>query len=431
MARPGGAPHPAGRRTALVTAAGLLAVLVVAGFLVGIRHDRPQPAAGPTTTTTTTSPSAVPSGPATGTAGTGTAGTGTGGRTTTAAPTSPRCTTTGVLATWTPTRLAEQTMVVPVAETAVGSVTRQVAAGAGGVILFGSSAPANLASALAALKAAAPGGVPPLVMTDEEGGAVQRMPNVVGTLPSARQMGATMTPAQITALAADVGRKLRGVGVTMDLAPVLDLDAGPGPNSSDAIGTRSFSADPAVAASRGLAFAAGLGKGGVVAVAKHFPGLGGASGNTDLGPATTLPWSTLQAGGLLPYQQAVRSGVPAIMVANASVPGLTSLPASLSPSVITGVLRGQLRFGGLVLTDSLSAGAISAAGYSVPRAAVAALAAGADMVLFTATAAGVAGLTGQTVDAVVAAVAAGTLSRARLQDAVAHVLAAKGVDLCH
>jgi beta-N-acetylhexosaminidase len=335
-----------------------------------------------------------------------------------------------VLASWSPSRLAEQTVVVPVPQSAVATITPEIAAGAGGVILFGSSAPPGLTPALAALKAAAPDGIAPFVMSDEEGGAVQRMPNIVGTVPSARQMGATMTPAQITALAAGVGQKLRGVGVTMDLAPVLDLDAGAGPNNQDAIGTRSFSTDPAVAGADGLAFAQGLAQGGVVAVVKHFPGLGGSSPNTDVAPAATLPWSTLQAGGLRPYEQAVRAGVPAVMISNASVPGLTALPASLSPSVITTVLRGQLGFGGLVLTDSLSAGAISAAGYSVPSATVAALRAGADMVLFNASSSSVASVTAQTVDAVVAAVAAGTLSRARLQDAVGHILAAKGVNLC-
>ena len=417
----------------MVTAAGLLALLVVAGFVVGIRHNREATPGAAASSSPSGPPSSAPPTPATSggtTSGAGGSRIPTGGRTSTAAPTSPRCTTAGVLASWSPTRLAEQTVVVPVGESSVGAVMPEVAAGAGGVILLGSAAPANLASSLAALKAAAPGGIPPLVMSDEEGGAVQRMPNVVGTIPSARQMGATMTPAQITVLAADVGRTLRGVGVTMDLAPVLDLDAGPGPNGSNAIGTRSFSADPASAASHGLAFATGLGQGGVVAVAKHFPGLGGASADTDLGPATTLPWGTLRSSGLVPFQQAVRAGVPAIMVSNASVPGLTALPAGLSPPVITGVLRGQLHFGGLVLTDSLSAGAISGAGYSVPRAVVTALGAGADMVLFTASSAAVAGVTEQIVDAVVAAVSSGALSRVRLQDAVAQVLAAKHVDLC-
>jgi len=199
----------------------------------------------------------------------------------------------------------------------------------------------------------------------------------------------------------------------MDLAPVLDLDAGNGPNNSDADGTRSFSLDESIAASDGLAFAAGLRTGGVIPVVKHFPGLGNASGNTDATPATTLPWSELQQHGLLPFSAAVAQGYPAVMVSNASVPGLTTLPASISSTLITGVLRTQAQIG-----------------YSVPAATVAALAAGADMMLFSSDAAHVASTTAVIVQAIRAAVNNGSLQLSRLEDAVAHILATKGIDPC-
>jgi beta-N-acetylhexosaminidase len=340
------------------------------------------------------------------------------------------CAMQGVLATWTVTRLAEQTVVIPVDEGDVGAIGAQVAAGAGGVILFGSRAPADLGSALARLVARAPGGIAPFIMTDEEGGVVQRMANLVGPLPSARTMGATMTPAEIQRLALQVGRKMKAAGVTMDLAPVLDLDGGPGPSATNPDGTRSFSPVEQTATAAGLAFAGGLRAAGVVAVVKHFPGLGGSTGNTDTMAASTLPWSTLRGNGLLPFVAAVRAGVPAVMVSNAAVPGLTTLPASVSPIVITTVLRGQLHFSGLVITDSLSAAALPAAGYSIPRASAAALRAGADMVLYNATPSTVAGLTNQVVHAIESAVASGALSRHRLQEAVLHILTAKHVDLC-
>ena len=163
---------------------------------------------------------------------------------------------------------------------------------------------------------------------------------------------------------------------------------------------------------------------------KHFPGLGEASRNTDIGPATTQPWSDLQKAGLLPFESAIAAGAPVVMVANATVPGLSAVPASISPEVMTTVLGGQLGFRGLVITDSLSAGALVDIGYSVPRAVVAALTAGADMVLYTAAASQVAALTQSTAAAVVAAVNAGTLPRARLVSAVASILATKRVDLC-
>jgi beta-N-acetylhexosaminidase len=340
------------------------------------------------------------------------------------------CTNVSMLATWSLTRLAEQTLVVPVAEGDVAAVTSEVAAGAGGVILFGSSAPANLATSLHNLTAAAPGGITPFVMTDEEGGAVQRMANLAGSLPSARQLAATMSPAQIRRLVDSVARRMRAAGVTMDLAPVLDLDNGQGPNNRDPDGTRSFSLNPNVAAADGIAFVQGLEDGGIVPVVKHFPGLGQASGNTDVAPATTQPWSVLQHAGLIPFERALASGAPVVMIANATVPGLSTLPASISPAVITTVLRNQLGFHGLVITDSLSAGALTRVGYSVPRAVVAAISAGADMVLYTAAAAQVASLTTATASALVAAVTAGTLDRGRLVSAVAGILTAKRVDLC-
>ena len=340
------------------------------------------------------------------------------------------CSTASILATWTVTRLAEQTIVVPVDENNVMSIRSEVAAGAGGVILFGSSAPTNLGAQLQALNAVAPDGIKPFIMTDEEGGVVQRMANLVGSIPSARQMGATMTPAQIEQLAFGLAQRMRAAGVTMDLAPVLDVDGGQGPNNFNADGTRSFSANVATASGDGVAFATGLRNGGIVPVVKHFPGLGGATGNTDVTAAATQSWSALQSGGLPPFEAAVAAHVPAVMVANATVPGLTNQPASVSPAVINGILRGRLGFQGLVITDSLSAVALSASGYTVPSAAVAALDAGADMVLYNADPSTVAAVTSQTVSAMVSAVNAGTLSRAALEIAAGRVLAAKGVDLC-
>ena len=352
--------------------------------------------------------------------------------TTPARPTRPdaaACTTASVLAGWPLRRLAEQTVVVPVDENDVASVRDQVAAGAGGVILFGSSAPADLGTQLARLLAAAPG-VAPLVMTDEEGGAVQRMANLVGDIPSARTMGATMTPRQIRRLAHRAGLRMRAAGVTMDLAPVLDLDGRPGPSATNPDGTRSFSPQSRVATRAGLAFAAGLRRAGVVPVVKHFPGLGGATANTDLAPAQTKPWSRLRRRGLLPFVAAVHAGLPAVMVANASVPGLTSMPASLSRAVIARVLRHRLGFSGLVMTDSLSAVAVRDAGFGVPRASVQALRAGADMVLYGAAPGRVGPLTRRTVQTMVSAVRNRHLTRRRLQAAALHVLRVKHADLC-
>jgi beta-N-acetylhexosaminidase len=325
-------------------------------------------------------------------------------------------------------RRAAQLVVVPAEETAVTTAVPAVRGGAGGVILFGSSAPTDLGQQLAGLKAQAPGGVAPLIMTDEEGGEVQRMPNLVGPLTSPRDMAASLDPQGVRRLGEATGHRLIANGVDVDLAPVLDLASGPGPDVQHTDGPRSFSPDPGIAASYGLGFAQGLLAAGVMPVVKHFPGEGQASANTDDAPASTPALAALKRSDLVPFGDAVRAQLPAVMVGNATIPGLTSGPASLSSAAIGDLLLRQLGFGGLVLTDSLSATSISATGLDVPHAAVQAVTAGADMVLYDLTAPS----SGPTavVTQLTAAVSDGTLPLARLDDAVGHVLAAKRVNLC-
>jgi beta-N-acetylhexosaminidase len=334
-----------------------------------------------------------------------------------------------VLDTWSTARRAAQLVIAPADEDDVLAARPMVEAGVGGLLLFGSAAPAGLPGQLAALRRHAPGGLPPLVSTDEEGGEIQRMANLVGNLPWPRTMAATMTTGQVRALAAQVGRRMRAAGITMDLAPVLDLSDSPGPNATFPDGPRSFSVHPAVATAYGLAFAEGLQDGGVIPVVKHFPGLGQATANTDFGRASVPPMSTLRSGALLPFAAAIRHGLPAVMVSEASIPGLThGLPATLSGAAIKGVLRGQLGFHGLVLTDSLSAVAIQDAGYNIPQAAVRAIEAGADMVTFDADNPPV--TTNQVITSLVSAVRSGQLPVARLDSAVQDVLRAKGRPVC-
>jgi beta-N-acetylhexosaminidase len=338
------------------------------------------------------------------------------------------CSVTRVLDTWSLERRAAQLVVVPVEEDAVLSVRTLVAEGAGGIILFGSDAPSTLPADLAALRRAA-GDVPPLVMVDEEGGEIQRMASLVGDLPWPRTMAATLTQAQTRALAEQVGRRMQAAGVTMDLAPVVDLSDSPGPDAAHPDGPRSFSISPSVAAAYGIAFAQGLRDGGVIPVYKHFPGLGQATYNTDFGPASVPPLSVLKAAALLPFEAAIRLGATAVMVGNVTVPGLTGgVPATLSAPAITGLLRDQLGFHGLVLTDSLSALAVADAGYSVPQAAARSIEVGADMVLFDSVTAGV--TTNDVIASIVSAVTSGRLPVSRLDAAVQHVLAAKNISLC-
>jgi beta-N-acetylhexosaminidase len=351
-----------------------------------------------------------------------------------------RCTDQSVIATWPLAQRAAEVLAIPALGADPVVIRQAVSTRAGGVLLIG-DLPA--AGPLAAdLRAALPSGrgPAPLVMVDEEGGGIQRLGGAVTAMPWARQMAATMSTGEVRALAQQVGRQMKALGVGVDLAPVLDLDGGATLSRQDPDGPRSFSTDPTPAANYGLAFASGLEAGGVLPVVKHFPGLGGATANTDYGPASTPPVAVLQKAGLVPFERAVSAGVPAVMVSNASVPGLSGQPASVSPAVVTGWLRERLHFGGLVLTDSLSAGAITSAGMDVDAASVAALNAGVDMILFgsTLTPADTAALapgplaaqTRSIVGAITDAVRSKKLAEARLDDAVLHVVRAQGAHLC-
>lgn len=337
-----------------------------------------------------------------------------------------------VVSSWPLTQIANETIVVSVKAMNVAAMVPASSAGFGGLLLFGDTGPTNMATLLARVQAHAPQKFPMLVMTDEEGGGIERLTNFVGSFPWAHTMGLNLSASRITAIAQRAGAALHAVGVTMDLAPVLDVDGrAVAPSATNPDGMRSFSGSPSVVAVDGAAFVQGLSQANETAVVKHFPGLGGASRNTDYGPARTKPWSELQKTALAPFEKAIASGVPAVMLSNASVPGLTTLPASLSPAVVS-ELRQQLGFRGLIVTDSLSAGAISAIHLSEPAAMVRALQAGADLVLngSPGTPANSLAQAQRDSNAVAGAVTNGTLSRSTLIAAAAQVLATRNVVAC-
>lgn len=340
------------------------------------------------------------------------------------APSSLAC-ATQVVASWSLARLANETIAVSVNAGNIGAMGPAARAGYGGLLLFGTTAPPRFAGIVTTLQRETPDGYHMLVMTDQEGGGVERLTNIIATLPWAQTMGKNLNAAAITAEGERVGRSMAGVGVNTDLAPVLDVDGrAVEPGARDPDGYRSFSGVPATAATDGVAFADGLHAAGVLSVVKHFPGLGGSTSNTDYGPAATLPWATLQRTGLVPFALAVQDGVSAVMMSNATVPGLSATPASISATVVQ-VLRQRLGFSGLIVTDSLSAGALSALHLGAPAASVMALVAGDDMVLAgtpRSSAASLA-LAASTSAAIQGAVNSGVLSVATLRAAAAQVLA--------
>jgi len=351
----------------------------------------------------------------------------------TTASTAPRTTTSTTiacdvhLASWpVPRRLAQLLLVGGEFGDLPGS-RPAAAAGVGGFVLFGQPAAgsgpsihAGIESLLGSARDA--GAVAPWMATDEEGGSIARLSDVIGALPSPRTMAAEWTTAQIETALTVHGVAMRQLGLSVDLAPVLDTAAATHTIAEE--DERSFSDDPAVAASDGIAFAAGLRGAGILPVAKHFPGFGHASANTDLGPAVAPPLAQLEAHDLIPFERAIAAGIPTVMVMHASVPGLTgTTPASLSPATYA-FLRGTLHFDGVAMTDSLAAGAITATGQSEERAAVTAVKAGADMVMIAGDS------WSQVLGALEQQVASGGLSLARVDASVARILTVKGFHPC-
>jgi beta-N-acetylhexosaminidase len=259
---------------------------------------------------------------------------------------------------------------------------------AAGVIFFGQniSSESQISGVIRTLETADaartnPVRTPLLLMTDQEGGEVRRLPGA--PVLSEKQIGASAHPiAEATAAGTGAGQNLRGVGMNVNLAPVLDVFRTPG-DFDDQFG-RSYSMNPNLVSVLGAHFIRAQQHVGVAATAKHFPGLGAAaaSQNTDEVPVTlNLPASQIRSVDEFPYQAAIAAGVKLVMLSWAVYPNLGSRrPAGLSGLIINRELRGRLRFKGVTITDALEAGALRAFGSTQNRAWLAA-GAGMDLIL--------------------------------------------------
>ena len=291
-----------------------------------------------------------------------------------------------------------------------------------GGIMIGSWTDLSMMGAPLADIAASANPLPLAVSVDEEGGRVSRLADIIGSQPSPRVLAQTMTPDQVRGIAFQRGQAMRGLGVTIDFAPVVDTTT---ESDDEVIGDRSFGSDPQQVIEYAGAYAQGLRDAGVLPVLKHFPGHGHASGDSHESGVVTPPLEELKTNDLIPYGVLTTQAPVAVMVGHMQVPGLTGTdPASLSPAAY-GLLRsggyGGPGFGGLVYSDDLSSmGAINQR-YGVADAVLRALQAGADVALWVTT-----DEVPAVLDRLEKALAAGELSQARVDDSVLKVATQKG-----
>lgn len=271
---------------------------------------------------------------------------------------------------------------------------------------------ARLATALHAA-GDGPDRLPLLVAIDQEGGVVQRLKVGVDAVPSAASVGATGDVRYARTVARANGRALRRLGVTMVFAPVADVD----PDGRSAIGTRAYSPDTEVATDMVVATLRGYLASGVLPVVKHFPGLGSVTGDSHrVLPVQPKSLAALRRSDLRPFAAAVAAGAPVVMTGHTAVQRLDpGVPASLSPAVIGTLLRDDLGFEGVAVTDSQGMGPIHGV-YGPGEGAVRSLLAGNDLVLNSPR-------PDKALGAVLAAVQRGRLPRGRLAEAATRVTA--------
>jgi beta-N-acetylhexosaminidase len=266
-----------------------------------------------------------------------------------------------------------------------------------------------------------------LLSVNQEGGRLNAIdwPDAV-QLPGSMALGAAGDEALAGRAGAAIGGQLKAAGLTWNLAPVCDLAAWP---SERAVGTRAFGSDPAQVAVLAAAFVRGLQTAGVAATAKHFPGLGGTAAD----PHQQAPViDELPAGALAPFRAAVHAGVACVMAGSHTVRAVEDRPALASRQMIA-LLREDLGFGGVVVTENLSIPAVHEPLGGLARAAVAAVAAGADVVMLDSEIsrgrqphrqrAAAIRTRGEVAGALAAAVEAGLISRDRVAEAAGRVLA--------
>ncbi len=264
-------------------------------------------------------------------------------------------------------------------------------------------------------------GIPIFLSVDEEGGQVARVGSnpafgveKIGNMSDVGSRGDTQEAYEI---GSTIGTYLSDLGFNMDAAPDTDVLTNP---ENQVVKYRSFGSDPELVARMAAAELKGLNDQGIIGMYKHFPGHGGTTADSHEGYAyvdDTL--EELKSGAFIPFQDGIDNGIQVIMVSHISCPNVTgdNTPATLSEMMITDILRGEMGFDGMVITDALNMGAITAQ-YSSSEAAVAALNAGADMLLMPED-------FQSAYKGVLSAVESGTVSEERIDESVRRILEVK------
>jgi beta-N-acetylhexosaminidase len=318
------------------------------------------------------------------------------------------------------TRLANAIIIPPFpGPVAPGWILDALGRGLAGVTLFGQNvfSPEQLAALTASLRDAADG-PDPVIAIDEEGGDVTRIGHLDGSrYPGNAALGAVDDVGLTREVYQALGADLAALGINVNLAPSADVNTAA---DNPVIGTRSFGSGTELVSRHVAAAVAGLQASGVAACAKHFPGHGSTRTDTHDSVATVdVPLALLARRDLPPFAAAIDAGVCAIMPGHLRVPELTGkLPASQSPAALTGLLRGDLGFTGVILSDGLEMRAVSEP-FGMPEAAVLAVAAGTDLLCLGRDQDELSYLAVR--DALAAAAAAGRMPPGRLEEAAARV----------
>ena len=283
--------------------------------------------------------------------------------------------------------------------------------------------PAQVGALLAFLQAQAP--LPLLVAIDQEGGRVNRLKPVRGFPASIshEELGQIDDPGETFRQAERTARTLADLGINLNLAPVVDLDANPD-NPVIKGKKRSFSSDPETVARHAVAFVQAHRAQGVLSCAKHFPGHGSARGDTHLGLVDIS--TTWRERELIPFQRLIAAGLcDAIMSAHVFNAKLDpESPATLSPATLTGLLREKLGFEGVIISDDMEMKAISSH-YGLEHSVPAAIAAGVDLLCFGNNLNYDPGIAGKAIDILVRAVESGRIPESRIDTSLARVRALK------